>query len=357
MTWHDGVAEWTGLPNDLYDIVVFAQSWHWVDSERAGLEVERILAPGGVLGIVWNQMDVSIPWVHRLTRIMRSGDVHRPDKPPTPGGGFAPMTLTQVAWEDRMTPEEILTLGTTRSSYIRSSEAGRARMQVNLRWYLYEHLGYAPGSRLRSLHVPRVARSPVRAWPLRESAEGNLFFGLVVEPASASRLFRGRRRSPRDVAAPPAPPGLVPLLKREAAPGTMGTMGLSFLGVIAALAMYAVSVAPSLMARSWAWHAVASGVLVSCGYVGGVIVQNVGARIIAMTGLTIRASEPVEIGFRVCAAVLLRCGGSTPSSSRIAGPASPPDLSTCRARPSASTSWEPQGPSSLHGASSRSWVP
>ena len=145
ITWHDGVAEETGLPNDVYDIVVFAQSWHWMDPERAGLEAARILAPGGVLAIVWNQMAVSIPWVHRLTRIMRSGDVHRPDRPPTPGGGFAPMTLTQVAWEDRMTPEEILTLGTTRSSYIRSSEAGRARMQENLRWYLYEHLGYAPG--------------------------------------------------------------------------------------------------------------------------------------------------------------------------------------------------------------------
>lgn len=145
VTWHGGVAEETGLPNDVYDIVVFAQSWHWMDPERAGLEAARILAPGGALAIVWNQMAVSIPWVHRLTRIMRSGDVHRPDKPPTPGGGFAPMTLTQVAWEDRMTPEQILTLGTTRSSYIRSSEAGRARMQENLRWYLYEHLGYAPG--------------------------------------------------------------------------------------------------------------------------------------------------------------------------------------------------------------------
>lgn len=145
VTWHDGVAEETGLPNDVYDIVVFAQSWHWMDSDRAGLEAARILAPDGVLAIVWNQMAVSIPWVHRLTRIMRSGDVHRPDRPPTPGGGFAPMTLTQVAWEDHMTPEEILTLGTTRSSYIRSSEAGRARMQENLRWYLYEHLGYAPG--------------------------------------------------------------------------------------------------------------------------------------------------------------------------------------------------------------------
>ena len=148
VTWHGGVAEETGLPNDVYDIVVFAQSWHWVDSERAGLEAARILAPGGALAIVWNQMAVSIPWVHRLTRIMRSGDVHRPDNPPTPGGGFAPMTLTQVAWEDRMTPEQILTLGTTRSSYIRSSEAGRARMQENLRWYLYDHLGYAPGEQV-----------------------------------------------------------------------------------------------------------------------------------------------------------------------------------------------------------------
>ena len=148
VTWHAGVAEETGLPNGVYDIVVFAQSWHWMDPERAGLEAARILAPGGALAIVWNQMAVSIPWVHRLTRIMRSGDVHRPDRPPTPGGGFEPMTLTQIAWEDRMTPEEILTLGTTRSSYIRSSEAGRARMQENLRWYLYDHLGYASGEQV-----------------------------------------------------------------------------------------------------------------------------------------------------------------------------------------------------------------
>lgn len=145
VTWHDGVAEYTGLPDATFDIVMFAQSWHWVDSERAGAEAARILAPGGALAIVWNQMDVSVPWVHRLTRIMRSGDVHRPDHPPTPGGGFEPMRLTQVAWEDVMTPEQVLTLGTTRSSYIRSSPDGRARMQANLRWYLYEHLGYAPG--------------------------------------------------------------------------------------------------------------------------------------------------------------------------------------------------------------------
>ena len=81
-------------------------------------------------------------------------------------------------------------------------------------------------------------------------------------------------------------------------------MGLSFLGVIAALAMYAVSVSPSLMARSWTWHAVASGILVACGYVAGLVVQNVGLLVIRLTGLTVRASDPAEIGFRVAAAAL-----------------------------------------------------
>ena len=81
-------------------------------------------------------------------------------------------------------------------------------------------------------------------------------------------------------------------------------MGLSFLGVIAALAMYAVSVSPSLMARSWTWHAVASGILVACGYIVGLVVQNVGLLVIRLTGLTVRASDPAEIGFRVAAAAL-----------------------------------------------------
>ncbi len=50
-------------------------------------------------------------------------------------------------------------------------------------------------------------------------------------------------------------------------------------------------ISESLMARCWAWHAVASGVLVSCGYVAGVVVQYVGARIIALTGRTIQLAS------------------------------------------------------------------
>ena len=134
-------AEDTGLGTASCDLVVYAQSWHWVDPAAAGAEAVRILKPGAPLVIVFNQMDVTVKWVHRLSRIMRSGDVHRADRPPRPAG-FAPPVLERFWWEDRMAPEQILELGTTRSSYLRADAARRRAMQDNLRWYLYEHLGH-----------------------------------------------------------------------------------------------------------------------------------------------------------------------------------------------------------------------
>lgn len=148
---HNARAEASGLTDSSLDLVVFAQSWHWVDAEAASAEAARILRPGGVLAVVWNQMDVSIPWVHRLTRIMRSGDVHRPDKAPTFGQSFHPPHLNLVTWNDNMTPEAVLELGTTRSSYLKQDQKGRERMQENLRWYLYEHLECAPA---QSVSIP-----------------------------------------------------------------------------------------------------------------------------------------------------------------------------------------------------------
>ena len=140
-------AEDTGLGTASCDLVVYAQSWHWVDPAAAGAEAVRILKPGAPLVIVFNQMDVTAQWVHRLCRIMRSGDVHRADRPPRPAG-FAPPVLERFWWEDRMEPEQILELGTTRSSYLRADAARRRAMQDNLRWYLYEYLGHRAGQEI-----------------------------------------------------------------------------------------------------------------------------------------------------------------------------------------------------------------
>ena len=142
----DAHGESTGLEDSSVDRAVFAQSWHWMDPLATCVEMHRIVRPGGQLMIVWNQLDVTIPWVHRLTRIMRSGDVHRPDRPPVLSDLWSQPVLDRYDWEDLTSPEEIMELGTTRSSYLRSTSAGRVKMQDNLRWYLYEHLGFAPHS-------------------------------------------------------------------------------------------------------------------------------------------------------------------------------------------------------------------
>lgn len=140
-----GRAEATGLPAASADLVTAAQSWHWFDPAAASAEAARLLRPGGVLGLVWNTLDVSVPWVHRLSRIMHSGDVQRPDFRPGVPGGFRLLAARNLWWDDHLTPEGILTLAGTRSYVLRADEPTRQRVLGNLAWYLYEHLGHAPG--------------------------------------------------------------------------------------------------------------------------------------------------------------------------------------------------------------------
>jgi SAM-dependent methyltransferase len=50
--------------------VVCAQSFHWFAREAAVAEIHRVLAPGGRLGLVWNQRDESVDWVAGLQAIL-----------------------------------------------------------------------------------------------------------------------------------------------------------------------------------------------------------------------------------------------------------------------------------------------
>ena len=52
------------------DAVVCGQSFHWFDHDTALLEAARVLRPGGVIALVWNGLDTSIPWVRRLDRLI-----------------------------------------------------------------------------------------------------------------------------------------------------------------------------------------------------------------------------------------------------------------------------------------------
>lgn len=79
-------------------------------------------------------------------------------------------------------------------------------------------------------------------------------------------------------------------------------MDISLIGVVGALVMYGVSVSPSLLARSWQWHAVASGVLSAVGYIVGLTIQRFYALVVPRLGVEITAPQSLSIAFR---AVLL----------------------------------------------------
>ena len=67
-----GVAEATGLPDGCVDAVVAAQAWHWFDGPAALTEIERVTGPAGRLGLVWNTLDLTVPWVAEYSRIYQT---------------------------------------------------------------------------------------------------------------------------------------------------------------------------------------------------------------------------------------------------------------------------------------------
>ncbi len=81
---------------------------------------------------------------------MRSGDVHRPDRPPTAGEHWSQPVLNRFDWDDSMTPEAIMELGTTRSvlSSFHRRGAGTKCKRI-CAGYLYEHLGFEPHSTVK----------------------------------------------------------------------------------------------------------------------------------------------------------------------------------------------------------------
>jgi SAM-dependent methyltransferase len=67
----DATAEATHLPEQSVDLVACCQSFHWFNPALALAEFHRILRSGGRVALMWNERDLSDPFTHRYTEIVR----------------------------------------------------------------------------------------------------------------------------------------------------------------------------------------------------------------------------------------------------------------------------------------------
>ncbi|GAA4829255.1 class I SAM-dependent methyltransferase [Garicola koreensis] len=162
-------AEDTGLPSGETDIVVAAQAWHWFDPQAVQAEVRRLLAPGGGLGLIWNYLDTADPTVHRLTRIMRAGDVYRPGWRPTLDTEcFTQPQTVEHRWSRTLSVAEILRYATTLSSWLAAEDDARARRRANLQDYLHRELGLTAAD---TVELPQI--TVLHTARLRHAAPGD----------------------------------------------------------------------------------------------------------------------------------------------------------------------------------------
>lgn len=109
-----GTAQDIPLSEGAADAVVCAQSFHWFAGPEALGEIRRVLRPRGVLGLVWNIRDESVPWVAALTAILKpyEGDAPRQSsgvwRDLFPGHGFGPLLERSYNHSHSGPPERVI---------------------------------------------------------------------------------------------------------------------------------------------------------------------------------------------------------------------------------------------------------
>ncbi|HKU58805.1 MAG TPA: class I SAM-dependent methyltransferase [Gaiellaceae bacterium] len=64
---HAGTAEAIPLPDTSVDAVFAAAAFHWFSNDDAIAEMARVLRPGGVLALAWNESDKPVPLPQEFT--------------------------------------------------------------------------------------------------------------------------------------------------------------------------------------------------------------------------------------------------------------------------------------------------
>ncbi|NOS99503.1 MAG: class I SAM-dependent methyltransferase [Phycisphaerales bacterium] len=149
-----GVAEHPPLRDGAAALVTAAQAFHWFNPPYALAEIARILTPGGVLALIWNNRDASrCPFTDAFESLVArynpsyDREYRQQDWPGkiAASGRFDPAQYERI---DHLWPQDAdAFVGFTRSaSYIRNvlSRDARGRFENDLRALIRQHFGNEP---------------------------------------------------------------------------------------------------------------------------------------------------------------------------------------------------------------------
>ncbi len=124
-------AERIPLPDGAVDVVAVAQAFHWFDREPACAEISRILAPGGILGLIWNHSDPSSSWDRAAHRIAHPAVAETDGTTSTAAAelpGFTFVTSEEVRWTEQISREAYLRRWSTVSTFLVADDLTRSVM-------------------------------------------------------------------------------------------------------------------------------------------------------------------------------------------------------------------------------------
>ena len=67
----DGTAEATGLAAESIQLIIAGQAFHWFDPVRSKAEFTRILRPGGVVALIWNERLADTPFEREYDELIQ----------------------------------------------------------------------------------------------------------------------------------------------------------------------------------------------------------------------------------------------------------------------------------------------
>ncbi len=156
-------AESLPLPDASFDVVTVAQAFHWFDHARALPEIARVLRPRGVLALVWNARDESVPWVAKLTELIggERGDDAGIAEALVPCGLFGPVEHRTFSHACRHDRASLLALVQSRSYCATRPPDERAEILTKVS-QLYDESAGSDGVTLP--YLTECFRAELRGW-------------------------------------------------------------------------------------------------------------------------------------------------------------------------------------------------